>query len=202
MSIPYLYEYHGEMLPLKEIARRSNRTYNTLVYRMRNYHVSAEEAADRDWDNVERYQWSDGRMLTLDEISAITGVAVTTIRMRLRRGIPFIDACTLKSCRARKYGLDVTPKLTEEDLYMMDGEVNQRGAKAICREMLGIDPRKVNLRELNYWIYLFDTDGIEFEIAILRDIATCIGRLKNNGNMLIQRKYRISEDKIREVTYG
>mgnify|MGYP003297457246 CR=1 FL=1 len=86
MSIPYLNEYHGEMLPLKEIARRSNRTYNTLVYRMRNYHVSAEEAADRDWDNVERFQWTDGRMLTLEEISAITGVQSTTIRMRLRRG--------------------------------------------------------------------------------------------------------------------
>ena len=193
--------YHGEMLTLAEIAARSHRSKSTLIYRMRNYHVSAEEAADRDWDNVERFQWTDGRMLTMEEISEITGIQPSTIRMRLRRGVPFMDACTLKNCRGRDYGLDVVPRLSEEELYMLDGEVNQRAAKAICREMLGTDPRKVNLREWNYWIYRFDTDGIAFEILIRRDVATCTGRLKESGLTLIERKYRISDDKIKEVTY-
>ena len=78
---------------------------------------------------------------------------------------------------------------------MRHGEVNQRAAKAICKDMLGIDPRKLKLREVNYWYYRFDTEHIAFEIEIMRDVATCTGRIKENDSVLIQRKYRIGTKK-------
>lgn len=196
-----LHQYCGEMLTLDEVSTRSGLPKTTLIYRMCEYKVSAEEASQMVFEKEKRFEWVDGRMLTLREIELITGIKAVTIKERLRRGIPFVDACTQKSCSARKYGIDVTPKLSDEELYLLDGEVNQRAAKAICREMLGIDPRKLNLREVNYWLYLFDTDSIAFEIDIRNKLAVCIGRLKKNGNTLIERKYKIG-DKVKEVTYG
>lgn len=200
MSKHILHPFRGELLTLTEIADRVGLTRNTLIYRMRRNKCSAEEAALMTVpERVRRFTWIDGRELTLSEISAITGIRAKTIDQRLRDGIPFFEACTEHDASRRKYGLDVTPKLTEEEKYLRDGERNQCAAKRICKNIMGIDPRKVDFREVNYWIYQFDTDGVAFEIAIRRDAATCTGKMKSNGNTLIERRYKISENNVKEM---
>ena len=203
MSTGTLYAYHGEMLPLAEITARAGLSKSGLYWRMRNHNCGAEEAVAMILPGrARKFTWIDGRELTLKEISEITGVSTYTIDARLRVGIPFLDACTKKSCKRRDYKLDVVPRHSEAEKYMMRGEVNQRAAKAICKAMLGVDPRKLKLREVNYWYYRFDTDHIAFEIMIMRDVATCTGRIKEKDSVLIERKYKIGEDGIKEVTYG
>lgn len=200
MSKHILHHFRGELLTLTEIADRVGLTRNTLNYRMRRNKCSAEEAALMTMpERSRRFTWIDGRELTLQEISEITGIRAKTIDNRLRVGIPFLDACTGRGISRRAYVLDVVPKLTEEEKYLRDGERNQRAAKQICKNIIGIDPRKVDLREVNYWIYQFDTDSIAFEIAIRRDTATCTGKMKSNGNTLIERKYKISEYNVKEI---
>ena len=188
------YEYHGEKLPLAEIARRVGMTKPGLYYRMKHFNCSAQEAAEMQIpEKAKRYTWIDGRELTIKEISAITKISTYTISERLRIGIPFMDACTKGKCNRRDYKLDVVPRLSEFERYMRHGEPYERAAKEICRAMMGIDPRKLDLREVDYWHYLFDTDCVAFEIEIKHDIARCIGKMKSNGNVLIRRKYRIGE---------
>lgn len=197
-----LHPYKGEMLTLEQISERCGVNKQTLHSRIKNHGCTAEEAASMEMRVIRTYPWTDGRSLTIREISAITGIKQNTIESRMRAGVPFLDACTQKFCPRRKYDLDTAPRLSDEEKYMEDGQRNQRVAKSVCKAMLGIDPRKVGLREVNYWLYLFDTDSVAFEIEIRRAAATCTGKMKSNGNTLIQRKYRIIEDKIREVTYG
>lgn len=205
MSNVTLYEYRGEMLPLRTIADRTGMEYSILYHRMKKYMCSAEEALTirRRKINARRFMY-EGEMRTIMEISEMTGVSAHTISERVKRGVPIEIAATQKHVRLRDLGLDVTPKLSPLERYMRAGSERHVRAKKTCKTFMNSDPRQFHLRQARgkVDVFTFHTDNFLFTIKLIGSRAIVQGMSKNSDYELITRAYEFKDNTIREVQYG
>lgn len=152
----------------------------------------------------------NGQMMTLKEISAVTGLSVAGVYHRYRNGIP-IDASHEEVLMIRRGYTGKKSKQTNDcpkerispeclRAYMQNGNGQEQAAKAIFAHFKFTNPADFNFRTTGDGRYMFDTEHFLFEITFDRLTATCCGRFKKNDAPLISRRY-VTTDKgrIREV---
>lgn len=203
MNSVTLYEYKGEMLPLRTIAERTGLKCDTLYHRMKKHMCSAEEALEiRRRGNVRKFTFQ-GEMRTITEIADMTGIPAHTISERVKRGVPIEIAATQKYVRLRNLGMDVTPKLSPLEKYMRSGSDQHIRAKKACKTFMNSDPRRFHLCQARgkVDVFTFRTENFLFSIKLIGSRAIVQGVSKNSDYKLIARVYEFKNGTIQEVTY-
>lgn len=196
-----LYLYKGEMLTLQEVAEKTGMTVGQLIYRTKEYGCGIEEAVQMLMKRGKRLEWN-GRLMKYSEIAAETGISAETIRRRVESGVPLEIAATRKVMSAQDRAMYMHRENFEIIQYVNEGSWRDQCAKKICRDVGWNDPRKLDFKMTSAETYEFHTETIRFLIELIGNNATCTGWLKSNGAVLICRKYRVSKDECKEVTYA
>lgn len=197
--------YHGEMLTLQEISRRSNVPYYTLCRRMNEFDVTAEvAAAAKRKTSIYLY---NGKLCTAKEIADEIGMPMQTLYRRLHNGVPIERAIqpdrivTPRAKPQRKPAPEQT--LQQISVYppekCISDDMRENAARKICQAIAFHQSNELDFAVVDAKTYTFQTDNITFEVKFAGNIATMCGWLKTNAAKLTERRYRVSEDKIKEV---
>ena len=198
------YDYHGEMLSKFEIAQAVGISIAALESRMYKHRLSIQEAADMGIaysSKTQLYSYK-GEMLSAPEIARRVGMSCSTLRSRLSNGMPVEEAAVpAERGRPRKPKKPSTfGAPTPEELEYMRSNSNWREgvAKKIFRMLLFHDPRTFGFNTISTHEYAAETDHIHFRITFDGNIATVVGAMKCNGNVVLNRRYMAmcSQDKI------
>lgn len=76
------YAYHGELLMLKQISERVKLDADTIRTRMTRYNISAQEAADDQFERG-KYRWH-GESVTLEEVAILENVDLKLLKSAMK----------------------------------------------------------------------------------------------------------------------
>ena len=197
MTKAIMHLYNGEKRTLKEISELSGVSLNAIRWRMRHLHLTAQEAVETR-SKYDKWFYK-GRYCTASEIARDQNIKLGTLSQRLRSNVPLDIAVSKGYIRYPvhygTYGLGRIDAMNIEEL-------RERAAKKIFGIMMFEKLEESTFTQQSPTLYTFDSESIQFYIEFDDDIVDAWGALKSNGNTLIRRRYKLVDNRLKEVPYG
>ena len=178
-----LYDFHGEKLNLKQISERCDISYTGLRYRVLEKNIPVEEAVIMEEPKT---YCLDGEWLTIEQLSAKSGISRRSIQGRLKKGFSVKQAITknLSPVTAARYNIfgEMLSIAEIEEKY----KINQAAFR--YRLSTGMTPEEAATKK---HILTFNANGKDMrlsEISKLTGIKKCTlhRRLVNQGMSVME----------------